>query len=96
MGSLFNVYSDRAPTTALSGRSLSPTSIRQNVCRQRTQRRSLLRASDMTGFMVVDGAAQHGLSINGTLLILILFTYFFPAYVFYNLILPRIFPAACS
>jgi len=28
----------------------------------------------MTGFMVVDGAAQHGLSINCTLLILILLT----------------------
>jgi hypothetical protein len=31
----------------------------------------------MTGFMVVDGAMQHGLSITGTLLILVLFTTYF-------------------
>ena len=31
----------------------------------------------MTGFMVVDGAMQHGLSINCTRLILILFTVVF-------------------
>jgi hypothetical protein len=43
----------------------------------------------MTGFMVVDGAAQHGLSINCTLLILVLFTSCFPAYVLYV----RIFPS---
>jgi len=35
----------------------------------------------MTVFIGVDGAVQHGLSINGTLLILILFTSCFPAYV---------------
>src|SRR5829696_5292490 len=37
-------------------------------------RRSLLRASDMTVFIGVDGAVQHGLSIMGILLILVLFT----------------------
>jgi hypothetical protein len=42
----------------------------------------------MTGFMVVDGAAQHVLSINCTLLILILFTSCFAAYGLYV----RIFP----
>jgi hypothetical protein len=31
----------------------------------------------MTGFMVVDGAAQHAHSITGTLLILVLFTVYF-------------------
>jgi hypothetical protein len=31
----------------------------------------------MTGSMVVDGAAQHGSSITGTLLILVLFTAYF-------------------
>jgi hypothetical protein len=74
---------------ALSGCSLWSTSIRQNTWRQRTHRRSLLLASHMTGFMVVDGASQHGLAINGTLLILILFTSCFPAYVLYV----RIFPS---
>jgi hypothetical protein len=67
---------------ALSGCSLSSTSIRQNTWRQRTHRRSLLLASHMTGFVVVDGAMQHGLSTTGILLILILFTSCFPAYAF--------------
>jgi hypothetical protein len=31
----------------------------------------------MTGFMVVDGAEQHGLSITGILLILVFFTSYF-------------------
>jgi hypothetical protein len=35
----------------------------------------------MTGFMVVDGAVQQGISTIGILLILILFTSYFPAYV---------------
>jgi hypothetical protein len=35
----------------------------------------------MTGFMVVDGAAQHGLSINCTLLIFDSAHFLFPAYV---------------
>jgi len=48
----------------------------------------------MTGFMVVDGAAQHGLATIGTLLILILFTSCFPAYVLYIRIVLPILPAA--
>ena len=44
----------------------------------------------MTGFMVVDGAAQHGLAIKGILLILILFTSCFPAYVLYVRIFPSV------
>jgi len=42
----------------------------------------------MTVFIGVDGAVQQGLSTIGILLILILFTSFFPAYVLYV----RIFP----
>jgi hypothetical protein len=68
-----------SPTMALSGCSLWSTSIRQNTWRQRTHRRSLLLASHMTGFVVVDGAM---LSTTGILVILILFTSCFPAYAF--------------
>jgi hypothetical protein len=80
MGTCSGYYA-RGPTTALKGCSLPPTSIRQNTRRQRMQRRSLLRASDMTVFIGVEGAVQHGLSMTGILLILVLFTCLFPAYV---------------
>ena len=36
----------------------------------------------MTVFIGVDGAVQHGLSMIGILLILVLFTSYFPAYVY--------------
>jgi hypothetical protein len=71
------VYSALAPIAGLNGlRRLSLMAIRQNGCRHLTQRRSplgmtrrSLRISD------VEGASQQGLSIMGTRLISVLFTY---------------------